>query len=272
MALRFARAGADIVIAGNAAQPGAALASPIFAAARQIERHGVACLPLSMDITQEEQVAESVETVLNRFGRIDICINSASAMSLARPSSTDLERYDLITRTNARGCFILAKMAQRGLRRSDNPHFLAITPPLTSDAGLLAATGIYGASKISETLGLLALAQDWRTLGIACNALWPMTLIDTPALRFMFGAERVAGASRAPAIMADAAFAIVQRDAGTATGRTLIDELVLREEGDVDLSAYALDPHGVRARAMFVDDALAAMSAEPLSRALSPGP
>src|SRR5690606_16311226 len=87
--------------------------------------------------------------------------------------------------------------------------------------------------------------------GIAVNSLWPLTVIDTAAVRNLLGGQTMAAMSRSPAIMADAAHAIVTRPAREATGNFFIDELVLREAGVTDFSAYAPDASGPLAADFF---------------------
>ncbi|WP_392756265.1 hypothetical protein [Streptomyces sp. LN590] len=48
--------------------------------------------------------------------------------------------------------------------------------------------------------------------------------------------------SRTPQIMADAAHAVLTRPVGRTTGRCLVDETVLREEGVTDFDVYRADP------------------------------
>lgn len=63
--------------------------------------------------------------------------------------------------------------------------------------------------------------------------------------------------SRSPAIMADAAYAILTRPRQGCTGNFFIDEEVLRAEGIADFSAYD-PPGGVLAADLFVPDAVLA--------------
>ena len=84
------------------------------------------------------------------------------------------------------------------------------------------------------------LAAEFGPRGVAVNALWPRTLIATDALNMIPGVQ--AGNGRSPAIMADAAHAVLVRPAAGFSGRFLIDEDVLREAGVADFSGYAVDP------------------------------
>jgi citronellol/citronellal dehydrogenase len=74
---------------------------------------------------------------------------------------------------------------------------------------------------------------------VAVNALWPRTLIATEALNMIPGVS--AGNGRTPAIMADAAHALLTRPAQGFHGQFLIDDDVLGEAGVSDFSGYAVD-------------------------------
>ena len=54
--------------------------------------------------------------------------------------------------------------------------------------------------------------------------------------------EAILRASRKPAIMADAAYVVFNRDSRSATGNFYVDEAVLREEGVTDFERYAVTP------------------------------
>jgi len=85
------------------------------------------------------------------------------------------------------------------------------------------------------------MSEELRADGIAVNALWPRTVIATAALAMLGGLippERC----RKPAIVADAAHAILVRDSRQTTGNFFIDEQVLAEEGIADLERYAVSP------------------------------
>ena len=62
------------------------------------------------------------------------------------------------------------------------------------------------------------------------------------AVKNMIGGEAMMNASRKPEIMADAAWAILTRDARTTTGNFFIDDEVLQSEGVTDLDAYSVVP------------------------------
>lgn len=69
-ALELARTGAAVVICGRREEP-------LAATAAEIEASGAACLALSVDIREPEQVDRLAGAALERFGSIDVLVNNA---------------------------------------------------------------------------------------------------------------------------------------------------------------------------------------------------
>jgi len=76
--------------------------------------------------------------------------------------------------------------------------------------------------------------------GIAVNALWPRTAIDTAALQMIPGIRPEH--CRKPEIMADAAYLVLTSDAKRTTGNFFIDDEVLAQAGVDDLDQYSVVP------------------------------
>ena len=150
----------------------------------------------------------------------------------------DVKRFDLIQQVNARGTFLVSRACIPYLRKSENPHVLALSPPLTMRADWFAQHLPYTLSKYGMSMVIFGMAEEFRADGIAFNALWPMTTISTAAVEFALGGEEMMRRSRKPEIMADAAHAIFCRDARSFTGNFVLDEDVLRLEGVNDFACY----------------------------------
>ncbi|MGZ8255240.1 MAG: SDR family oxidoreductase, partial [Burkholderiaceae bacterium] len=82
--------------------------------------------------------------------------------------------------------------------------------------------------------------EEFRPYGIAVNALWPRTVIQTAALQMIPGVEPEH--CRLPSIVADAAYAVLTSDAATTTGNFFIDEEVLAKAGVADFDRYSVVP------------------------------
>jgi citronellol/citronellal dehydrogenase len=156
------------------------------------------------DIRDEAQVKAAVEQGVAAFGGIDVCINNASAISLTDTLGTDMKRYDLMSQVNARGTFLCSKLTLPHLLQASNPHILNLAPPLDLDPKWFARHVAYTTAKYGMSLCTLGMAAEFRGR-VAVNSLWPITAIDTAAVRFALGGEAMAAQCRSPEIMADAA-------------------------------------------------------------------
>ncbi len=244
IALRTARDGANVAIAAKTSDPHPKLPGTIHTAAAEIEAAGGTALPLVCDIRSEEQVQNAVDQTVARFGGIDICINNASAIALTGTLQTDMKRYDLMNGVNARGTFLCSKLTLPHLLTAANPHILTIAPPLDLDPKWFSGHTAYTIAKYGMSLCTLGMAEEFRAQGVAVNSLWPLTTIDTAAIRFALGGTSMARSSRTPEIVADAAYAILCRASRTCTGNFFIDEEVLRAAGVSDFSRYASSADG----------------------------
>jgi citronellol/citronellal dehydrogenase len=268
IALRAARDGANVVILGKTAEPHPKLPGTVFSAAEQVRAAGGAALAIVGDVRSEEQVLAAVAQTLERFGGLDILVNNASAIALTGTLDTELKRYDLMHQVNARGTFLCSKACVPLLKRAGNPHILNLAPPLDLQPKWFAPHPAYTMAKFGMSLCTLGMAEEFRADGIAVNSLWPLTAIDTAAVRNLLGGEAMTRACRRPEIMADAAHAILTRPARDCTGNFFIDEEVLRAEGVTDFVQYAVDPKVPLVADYFLPDAVLERTPTKLKRFL----
>lgn len=257
IAVRLASAGADIALLAKTDQPHPVLPGTVHTAVEDIEAAGGRGLAVVGDIRNDDDVARAVDAAAEHFGGIDVVINNASAIDLRPTEQLEMKRYDLMHDINARGAFALSKEAIPYLRTSAKragwtPKILTLSPPLTGAQGRLNTQWFgqhlaYTMSKYAMSMTTFGLAAELAEDGVAVNSLWPVTLIETAALRNIPGGEQLARGSRRPEIVADAAHALItgEADFGTGefvTGQFLTDEQVLSAVGISDFSGYAVDP------------------------------
>lgn len=238
IAKKCAEDGANVAIAAKTAEPHPKLEGTIYTAAKEIEASGGNALPLLCDIRDEAAVDAAVAACAEKFGGIDICINNASAVSPTPTTATPMKRYDLMNDVNARGTFMLSQKCHPHLTKSTNPHIVNIAPPLDMDKRWFKNHTAYTMAKYGMSMCTLGMAEEFRKDGIAVNSLWPMTSIDTAAVRNVLGGDSMAKMSRTPAIMADAAYLLLNKDAKDYTGQFVIDEFILASAGETDFKQY----------------------------------
>ena len=184
----------------------------------------------------------AVEATVERFGGIDICVNNASAIQLPGTLATDMKRYDLMHQVNGRGTFLVSKACIPHLKKAANPHVLALSPPLDLAPHWFGPHVAYSMAKYNMSLAMLGMAEEFKSDGIAFNALWPRTGVATAAIEFALTGKEGLAHCRTPDILADAAHALFCLPARENTGRFLIDDSFLYEQGVRDFDVYRVDP------------------------------
>lgn len=239
---RAAADGANVAIAAKTVEPNPKLPGTIHTAAAEIEAAGGRALALACDIRDEQQVMAATRQTAETFGGIDILINNASAISLTPTEATPIKRFDLMMGVNARGTFLCTQAClpylKQSAERKRNPHVLTLSPPLNMDARWFAPHVAYTMAKYGMSMCVLGHAAEFRQYGIAVNALWPRTVIQTAALQMIPGIKPEH--CRTPEIMADAAYQILISESATTSGNFFIDDEVLQRAGVTDLSKYSV--------------------------------
>jgi len=241
IALRCARDGAKVIITGKTVEPHAKLPGTIHSVAEEVVAAGGQALALQLDVRDEQAIHDAVEQAAAHFGGIDVLVNNASAISLTPTLETPAKRLDLMWDVNMRATFLASQACIPHLKQAVNPHILSLSPPLNMGPDNFAPHVAYTISKYGMSMVTMGLAREFAAACIACNCLWPRTTIATAAIEYNFPAE-ILRASRKPAIVADAAHAILMRSSDTCSGNFFIDEEVLREEGVSDFEHYAVSP------------------------------
>ncbi|CAB4589693.1 MAG: SDR family NAD(P)-dependent oxidoreductase [Actinobacteria bacterium] len=244
IALRAARDGASIAIAAKTSEPNPKLPGTIHSAAEEIRAAGGTALAIQCDLRDEEQISAAVKQAADTFGGIDILINNASAINLTPTEATPAKRFDLMFDVNVRGTFLTSQAAIPHLRASAeagrNPHILTLSPPLSMKAKWFQHHVAYTMAKYGMSMCVLGMSEEFRKTGIAVNALWPRTAIDTAALQMIPGIDTAA--CRTPEILADAAYVILNRISKDCTGNFFVDDEVLASVGVSDLEKYSVVP------------------------------
>ncbi|KAK3591180.1 hypothetical protein CHS0354_029032 [Potamilus streckersoni] len=254
IALKAARDGANIVIAAKTAEPHPKLPGTIYTAAKEIEEAGGKCLPCIVDIRFEDQVEAAVQSAIQKFGGIDILVNNASAISLTGTLQTPVKKYDLMMGINGRGTYLCSRVCLPHLMKSKNPHILNISPPLNMNSRWFKGHVAYTMAKYGMSMCVLGMSEEFKSEGVAVNALWPRTAILTAAMEMIGGGGSISSQCRKPEIMADAAYILLCKNSRSYTGNFAIDDEVLREAGVTNLDQYSCVPGSTLLPDFFLDE------------------
>ena len=110
IALALAERGADVAITYLASQADAE--QTVQALAEQ----DVDALAIRCDLRNPEDIGQTVATVINDFGRIDLLVNNAGIFASEALEEISADQWDAMFTTNTRAPFLMAKAAHPHLR------------------------------------------------------------------------------------------------------------------------------------------------------------
>ena len=213
----------------------------IYTVANEATALGVEALAFKVDLRDAKMIKSCVEATMERFGRIDILINNASALWWQEIKDTPVKKFDLITQINVRGTFLMTKFCLPHMEKNGFGRVVTMSPPIHV-RGYTGRTA-YNISKFGMTMVALGVSEEYAGKGITAFSLWPATVIESLASKnFKMGDPSL---WRKATIISDATMGLVCEEDNEYTGRMLIDDEYLRERHgftDADFVKYRYDP------------------------------
>jgi len=242
-AIALAKLGCNIVIAAKTTSPEPNLPGTIYTVAEEIEKLGVQALPVKTDLRKLDTIEECVRLTMEKFGRIDILINNASALWWHRIEGTPMNKYDLITGINARGHFAFARLCLPIMEKNGYGRVISMSPPIQTNFMAFKGFTAYNISKFGMTIVAMGAAAEYVGKGITGHSVWPATVIESSAAEnFELGDKSM---WRKANILADCVVGIVCGP-DSYTGQQLIDDEYLMDQQGLtqeDLAIYRWDPN-----------------------------
>ncbi|MBU1006161.1 MAG: 3-oxoacyl-[acyl-carrier-protein] reductase [Candidatus Omnitrophica bacterium] len=164
IALGFAGEGADVVICDVNLEEAQATA-------KEIEDMGRKSIGLKTDVTSTKDVQETMDKILDKYGRLDILINNAGITKDGLVLRMSDEDWDKVIAVNLKGCFICTKAAAKVMLKQRSGKIVN----LASIIGIMGNIGQanYAASK-AGIIGLTkSVAKELASRGVCVNAIAP---------------------------------------------------------------------------------------------------
>lgn len=222
IALRFAAAGARVLVATRGREAGEATVA-------LIREHGGTAELLAVDLVTRRAAEATVAACLDRFQSLDVVIHNAGIFPIHPLSELSDDVLETTLAINLKSAFWLSQCAHAALKASGRGRLIftsSVTGPRTAIPGL----AHYGASKAGLNGFIRAAALEYASDGITVNGVEP-GMIKTDAMA-IFGDEDEAAKKLAAHIplhtlgdvddIANAMVFFASREAKYITGQTII--------------------------------------------------
>lgn len=240
-ALALARLGVNIVVAAKSTEESPSLPGSIYSVAKEVVACGAEALPFKLDLRNAGDIEACVKAAVDKFGRVDILVNNASALWWHTVEGTPTNKYDLITQINARGSFLMTKFCLPHMAKGNWGRIINMSPPISTNFRAFKGFTAYNISKFGMTMVAMGAAAEYEGKGICANSVWPATVIESQAsINFQLGDTDF---WRKATILSDSVVGMC----GSAgyTGHMCIDDTYLMQEHGLtaeDLKIYRVNP------------------------------
>ena len=170
IALGLADVGADVAVASRNLEA-------LEGVVKEIEAKKKKSLAVTVDITDEKQVAEMADMVVKAFSRIDILVNAAG-LAIRKPADTfPIDEWQKVMDINTRGTFLCCQAVGRVMIKQKSGKIINVSS-VRGRYGLPAGYAAYCPSKGAVDTLTRTLACEWAKHNVLVNAIAP-TVVET---------------------------------------------------------------------------------------------
>ena len=164
----FAQEGAKVVLTDILDEEGEAVAA-------EIRQQGGDAIYVRLDVTQEQQWQDVIQTTVDRYGKLDILVNNAGIFPMVRVEDTSVELWEQVMDINVTGVFLGTKHAIPVMRAAGGGSIINIS----SVAGLVGGSraAAYSASKGAVRILTKGTAVQYASDGIRANSVHPGIIV-----------------------------------------------------------------------------------------------
>ncbi len=182
IALEFAKAGADVVVASRRL--------PVLEeVGREVTALGKRSLAIQTDISRKADVDNLVQRVMDEFGVIDILVNNAGIVIRAPLLETTEDEWDKVIDTNLKGYYLGCHAVGKKMVERKKGNIINIA----SDQAVRGspASSVYSIAKAGVVMLTRVLARELASYNIRVNAVAPGAVGGTEMSRGWSDPERL---------------------------------------------------------------------------------
>jgi NAD(P)-dependent dehydrogenase (short-subunit alcohol dehydrogenase family) len=171
IARRFAREGAQVLVAARTSAEVNAVAEEIRAAGGQAAR-------VAADVSRQDGCERAYRAAVEEFGGVDVLVNNAGVLGPIRAlHEISAEEWDTVLAVNLRSAFLLSKLVLPAMLERKRGAILNISS--VSGKGAFGFNGPYAASKAGMLALTRTIAAETGRKGVRVNAICPGPVPET---------------------------------------------------------------------------------------------
>jgi 3-oxoacyl-[acyl-carrier protein] reductase len=163
----FGAEGADVVVNYNAS------AGPAAEAVAALEQQGRRALAVPADVAREDQVRAMIDSVLERFGRLDVLVNNAGIMTRGPFLDVPVQDYAGMWAINVTGTLLCTQYALRPMVQARYGRIINLSSQLARASVGSGGFAPYAATKGAIEAFTRAMAHEFGPHGVTVNAIAP---------------------------------------------------------------------------------------------------
>lgn len=126
-----------------------------------------------MDVTNPEEVKNTVKSAVDQLGKIDILVNNAGISRPTRILDIEEKEWDLIFNVNMKGVFFLTQAVLSSMKKNGYGRIVNLSSVSGKRGGGIFGGSHYSAAKAGVTGFTKAVARETAEFGITCNTVAP---------------------------------------------------------------------------------------------------